>query len=262
MRVTIVLPQLGWVWRTARGRFFTGSFFAHLLATIAVVWLPTLWRGPILPPDALAVELVGALPEIAPPAPPAGSTEPTEQNEEPPAPPDEATIATPPPSARPAPTPKPKPKPSATPKPAAQTPRPSAPPAPAPTNAPAGSGSTGGAATAGSAAAGGSVSALEGLDSAFGWYRAAVTQALYARWQRPIVDGLTAPVEVRVAFSIQRDGRVQSIQLEQSSGVPSLDRSALRAVTDASPLPPLPAGIDGPFLAASFVFRLYPEGGG
>jgi periplasmic protein TonB len=251
LRVTIVLPRIS--------RFFTGSFVAHLLATIAVIWLPTLWRGPILPPDALAVELVGALPEIAPPAPPAGSTERAEETEEPPAPPDEATIATPPPAPA---TPKPKPKPSATPKPAAVKPRPSPPPEPAPTNGPATGTGSAGAATAGSAAAGGSVSALEGLDSAFGWYRAAVTQALFARWQRPIVDGLTAPVEVRVAFSIQRDGRVQSIQLEQSSGVPSLDRSALRAVTDASPLPPLPAGIDGPFLAASFVFRLYPEGGG
>ncbi len=265
LRVTIVPPRIAWAWRTARGRFFTGSLLVHLVTTIGFVWLPTLWRGPLLPPDALTVELVGGLPE-RPPAPPApGASAPAPEPEEPPPPPDEATLATPPPSAPPA-TPKPRPTPKATPKPAPPAPKPSAPATPAPTADPgpgtgAGAGSAG-VPTAGSAAAGGSVSALEGLDSAFGWYRAAVTQALYARWQRPIVDGLTTPVEVRVAFEIQRDGRVADVRLEQPSGVPSLDRSALRAVADASPLPPLPAGLSGPFLAASFVFRLYPEGGG
>jgi hypothetical protein len=46
LRVTIVPPRIAWAWRTARGRFLTGSLLAHVFATIGFVWLPTLWRGP------------------------------------------------------------------------------------------------------------------------------------------------------------------------------------------------------------------------
>lgn len=248
-RVTIVAPRLSL--RSPRSRFVTGSFVAHLAFTVAVVWMPMLWRGPLLPPDTLAVELVGALPEREPAQP--SVSEPPPAGEPEVVPPDEGpTLATPPP-APPKATPRPTPRPTVRPAPARPTPAESPPPSPAP----AGSGS---APTVGSAAAGGSVSALEGLDPAFAWYRAAVTQALYARWQRPIVDGLTGPIDVRVAFEIQRDGQVHDLRIEQTSGVPVLDRSALRAVSEASPLPQLPPGV-GSSLPASFVFRLYPEGG-
>lgn len=256
LRVTLVAPRIAW--RSTRSRFVAGSLVAHLAFTVGVVWVPTLWRGPALPLDALTVELVGALPE--PPAASAASTG-TSEPEEPEAPHEDITVATPPPVKPPA-TPRPTPK--ATPRPAAASPKPAASPptAPAGSPGPAPGTSPDAAHTAGSAASGGSVSALEGLDSAFGWYRSAVTQALYSRWQRPIVAGLSAPVEVRVGFQILRDGRVSGLRIEQPSGVPILDRSALRAVSDAAPLPPLPGGVAGPFLPASFVFRLYPEGGG
>ena len=254
VRVTLVAPRIAW--RSPRSRFFTGSLAAHLAFSVGLIWIPTWWRGPVLPPDALTVELVGALPEPAPVA--AASTD-TSRAEKPEPPTEDITLATPPP-VQPKATPRPTPKP--TPRPAAASPRPAATPAAPPlaSPGPAPGDRASGAPTAGSAASGGSVSALEGLDNAFGWYRSAVTQALYARWQRPLVAGLTARVEVRVGFQIQRDGSVRGLRIEQPSGVPILDRSALRAVSDASPLPPLPAGVAGPFLPASYVFRLYPEG--
>lgn len=250
MRITIVAPRFDLP--SGHSRFVVGSFAAHVGLAIAFFWVPTWWRGPIVPPDAMMVELVGALPEPPSAAPPAES-EAAPAEPEPPK--EEIALATPP-EVKPKTTPKPK----ATPKPEPATPRPSATPVANPDATGSGtSGKTTEAATAGSAASGGSVSALEGLDSAFGWYRAAVTQALYGRWQRPIVDGLTGPVEVRVAFEIYRNGQVAGLRIEQPSGIPTLDRSALRAVSDASPLPPLPAGL-GELLPASFVFRLYPEG--
>ena len=61
------------------------------------------------------------------------------------------------------------------------------------------------------------------------------------------------------AFEIARDGSVRGTRIDTSSGVPSLDRSALRAVSDASPLPPLPATWKDATLPAVFVFRLYPD---
>ena len=105
----------------------------------------------------------------------------------------------------------------------------------------------------------GSIAALEGGDVEFAWYRASVTSALYGRWRRPVLDRLSEPVEVRVVIEIQRDGSVRGLRIEQSSGIPSVDRSALGAVADADPLPPLPANWRGPILPAAFLFRLHPE---
>ena len=84
--------------------------------------------------------------------------------------------------------------------------------------------------------------------------------SLYSNWQRPILSGLGEPAEVSVAFHILPDGSIGSLRIESSSGVPSLDRSALRAISDAAPLPALPSNWRQPRLEAVFVFRLYPEG--
>jgi TonB family protein len=65
---------------------------------------------------------------------------------------------------------------------------------------------------------------------------------------------------VTVAFDILRDGTVENLVVAQSSGVASLDRSALRAVVDASPLPPHPSTWRDASMPATFVFRLHPEG--
>ena len=101
---------------------------------------------------------------------------------------------------------------------------------------------------------------MEGAgDLELGWYKGSVTAALFSQWRKPILEGNTEPHEVRVTFQIHRDGRVTDLRIAQSSGVPSLDRSALRAVADAAPLPPLPPNWREPTLSAGFVFRLYPE---
>ena len=107
--------------------------------------------------------------------------------------------------------------------------------------------------------AGSSIVPMEGGDVAFAWYRASVTAALFGQWRRPILAGMRDPLEVGIRFEILRDGRVRDIRIDRPSGVPSLDRSALRAVSDASPLPALPPNWREPSLPAAFVFRLYPE---
>ena len=103
------------------------------------------------------------------------------------------------------------------------------------------------------------VDGLAGGDLQFAWYRASVTAALYSNWRKPILEGIRESREARVVFEILRDGSVRGLRVERPSGVPSLDRSALRAVADAAPLPPLPPGWREPVLSAGFVFRLYPE---
>ena len=93
----------------------------------------------------------------------------------------------------------------------------------------------------------------------FAWYRSQVTAALYSHWRKPVLQGANEPFEVRVTFDILRDGSVRNLRVDATSGVPSLDRSAVRAVTDAAPLPALPPNWREPVLPAGFVFRLHPE---
>ncbi len=252
LRIKIVTgPRAGW-WRprSAQQVFVVASLVVHLLGAAALIWIPELRRGPRIPPDATIVELVGALPSSRPAA---SAPAPVRQPAKPPAPkpPEEGVTLQQP---EPVPEEKPEKKPEP-PSPEEVSPAPPAGPQTDPDDT-----AVATSETAGSAAAGGSISALEIGDAAFAWYRAAVTNALYNNWRRPIVSGLREPVEVRVAFEIMSDGNVRSVRVEHSSGIPSLDRSALRAAGNAAPLPALPSSIGEPYLPASFVFRLYPEG--
>ena len=69
-------------------------------------------------------------------------------------------------------------------------------------------------------------------------YLQQVNNTVKTRWTTVITrPGLVASV----LFEIAPDGTVSNIRLEQSSGNPAYDSSALRAVQLASPLPPPPA---------------------
>jgi TonB family protein len=72
------------------------------------------------------------------------------------------------------------------------------------------------------------------------------------RWLRPQVGtGITATV----SFVIDRDGTIRDAKSEILSGNGTFDRAALRAVLEASPLPPLPFGYNGTFLGVHLTFR-------
>jgi protein TonB len=74
-------------------------------------------------------------------------------------------------------------------------------------------------------------------DFEYAYYVQQMLTKIHQRWQRTAVRG-TAVVVVR--FVIARDGRIEGAEIETSSGVSILDRSSLRAVMLADPLPPLP----------------------
>ena len=78
----------------------------------------------------------------------------------------------------------------------------------------------------------------------FGAYADLVIKRVTEKWQTNGLGGMhTAPMVV-ITFDIQRDGSVRNAKVAQRSGVDTLDYSALRAVTDAAPFPPLPAQFD------------------
>jgi periplasmic protein TonB len=89
----------------------------------------------------------------------------------------------------------------------------------------------------------------------FGAYADLVVRRVTDKWQTSGLAGQSAPMVV-VTFDIQRDGSVRNPQIAQRSGNSTLDFSALRAVTDAAPFPPLPSNYSGSSTSVELRFQL------
>jgi TonB family protein len=74
-------------------------------------------------------------------------------------------------------------------------------------------------------------------DFEYAYYVQQMLAKISQHWQRTAVRGTAVAV---VRFTIARDGRIQDAEVETTSGLSILDRSALRAVMLSDPLPPLP----------------------
>lgn len=94
----------------------------------------------------------------------------------------------------------------------------------------------------------------------FTYYLVIIQNKISSNWTPPYKAG--RPGEKRktvIAFRILRNGQIQDVRLESSSGATYLDQSALRAISRSSPLPPLPQRFLDEFLGVHFNFEL--EGG-
>jgi len=78
-----------------------------------------------------------------------------------------------------------------------------------------------------------------GQDVDFAPYMASMKKTIQTKWLPP--HGPTAKTIVAV-FSIQKDGTISDPEIVESSGNAPVDQSAMKALADASPLPPLPNG--------------------
>jgi periplasmic protein TonB len=78
-----------------------------------------------------------------------------------------------------------------------------------------------------------------------------VQQAWYLQEVDPRTQG---GLQARVVFSIARDGTPSNIRISQSSGSPSLDTSALRAVQRVESFGPLPPGYSGSSVSVEYTF--------
>jgi protein TonB len=74
-------------------------------------------------------------------------------------------------------------------------------------------------------------------DFEYSYYAQQMLARINQHWQRIPVRGQATAV---IRFTIFKDGRVDEVKVEQSSGLAMLDRAAERAVLLADPLPPLP----------------------
>ena len=91
----------------------------------------------------------------------------------------------------------------------------------------------------------------------FGAYAQLVRDRVAQKWRTQDVDPRiqTAPPTV-VLFDIQRNGDVRDVRFLQRSGISPLDYSAQRAVLDAGPFPPLPAGYERDSATVELWFQL------
>src|SRR5579863_5350389 len=91
--------------------------------------------------------------------------------------------------------------------------------------------------------------------SRFAWYVRVVQQKVSENWLKYEVDPrITDARRVYITFDVTRDGRPANVQVEQSSGVPSLDQSAVRALQRIDTFGPLPSDYSGSKLSVEFWF--------
>jgi len=93
---------------------------------------------------------------------------------------------------------------------------------------------------------------LDDADFKYSYYIERMLVAIGMNWFKPAQAGTVSPV---VHFKIEKDGTISDATVERSSGLPFVDRAALRAVLTSSPLPPLPSEYGGTQLGVHLKFE-------
>jgi periplasmic protein TonB len=89
----------------------------------------------------------------------------------------------------------------------------------------------------------------------FAYYVRGIQQKVSENWMKYEVDpNITSAQRVYITFDVMRDGHPTNVQVEQSSGVPSLDISAVRAVERIDTFGTLPAEYSGNKVTVEFWF--------
>ncbi len=94
---------------------------------------------------------------------------------------------------------------------------------------------------------------LDTKEFPFSYYKALLRSRIRANWEPPA--GNTLSRKTIVYFKIQRSGQLSGLMIESGSGDYLFDQAAMRAVTLANPLPPLPYDFPEPELGVHFEFE-------
>ncbi len=86
------------------------------------------------------------------------------------------------------------------------------------------------------------------------WYLKLVERRVDENWATHGIDLRGMRGDPVVRFTITRDGSLSSVLMEKSSGSPDLDDSAVQAVRESSPFPPLPDDFSADKLDVHFGF--------
>jgi protein TonB len=89
----------------------------------------------------------------------------------------------------------------------------------------------------------------------YAWYVQVIQQKVAQNWLKYEVDPrITSAQRVYITFDVARDGHPTNVQVEQSSGVPSLDISAVRALQRIDTFGPLPPDYAGNKISVEYWF--------
>jgi protein TonB len=89
----------------------------------------------------------------------------------------------------------------------------------------------------------------------YAWYVRVIQQKVSDNWLKYEVDPkITTAQRVYITFDVMRDGHPANVQVEQSSGVPSLDISATRALQRIDTFGPLPPEYTGSKISVEYWF--------
>ena len=93
----------------------------------------------------------------------------------------------------------------------------------------------------------------------YAWYVQVIQRKVSENWLKYEVDPHAMPnASVSVSFDISRDGSPSNVRITQSSGIPSLDTSAVRTLQRIDSFGPLPVDYRGGSVGAEFEFRYTP----
>ena len=91
--------------------------------------------------------------------------------------------------------------------------------------------------------------------SRFAWYVQGVQRVVSQNWLKYEIDPrITSANRVYITFDISKDGHPGNVRVEQSSGVPSLDISAMRAIQRIDTFGALPPEYSGNKVSVEFWF--------
>ncbi|HLV87335.1 MAG TPA: TonB family protein [Candidatus Sulfotelmatobacter sp.] len=89
----------------------------------------------------------------------------------------------------------------------------------------------------------------------YAWYVQVIQRKVAENWLRYEVDPKIQNAQrVYITFDVARDGHPTNVQIEQSSGVPSLDISAVRAMQRIDTFGPLPSDYSGNKISVEYWF--------
>jgi len=89
----------------------------------------------------------------------------------------------------------------------------------------------------------------------FGWYVQVIQKKVSENWLKYEVDPrINSASRVYITFDVARDGHPLNVKVEQSSGVPSLDISAVRALQRIDTFGPLPQDYGGSKISVEYWF--------
>lgn len=97
---------------------------------------------------------------------------------------------------------------------------------------------------------------IEGdFGSRFAWYVEVIKSKVSTTWYQVEVSPGAVGHRAFVSFDVGKDGAPSNVQLEQSSGIPSLDQSAMRVLQRIDTFGPLPPGYSGTYLHVELWFN-------